>query len=394
MDHKLFTVLEVTVIGGLILAVMYFGGVFDSKPAPTLVIPTSTQGATANVPTSTPAPTRPPTRTPRPTPIPSLTPTTPPLVKATGLIAFETTRDGNTEIYSIQTDGSGETNLTHNPADDYNFIWSPDGSQIAFFSTRTGWLEVFVMDADGSNVRQLTQLEGKNAVYNPPLSWSPDGRYLLGIQSQVWGSPHTDSLQTLNLIYADGSGGWVSLYEARNGYLWQPRWSPDNRHISLSIQDDHGCRVVTAQVANLGDIPLPLQPITRNCVELSWSPDGSQIAYPEGIIYIVAPDGGEQSKIWEYSNAYGYISWAPDGQHLLYGNSNGEIDAISIDGVRHIDLNLSYWDAPGWAPDGQWLAYVGEGLKDVGILNIYDPDNRILLTDTNNNFAPQWQPRP
>ena len=31
-------------------------------------------------------------------------------------IAFSSDRDGNTEIYVMKADGSGQTNLTHNPA--------------------------------------------------------------------------------------------------------------------------------------------------------------------------------------------------------------------------------------------------------------------------------------
>jgi Tol biopolymer transport system component len=34
--------------------------------------------------------------------------------------------------------------------------WSPDGTQIAFESDRDGDSEIYVMNADGSNVRQLT----------------------------------------------------------------------------------------------------------------------------------------------------------------------------------------------------------------------------------------------
>ena len=36
------------------------------------------------------------------------------------------------EIYVMNSDGSNESNLTNNPASDYNAKWSPDGSKIVF----------------------------------------------------------------------------------------------------------------------------------------------------------------------------------------------------------------------------------------------------------------------
>ena len=44
---------------------------------------------------------------------------------AAGKIAFMSDRDGNDEIYVMNADGSGQTNLTNNAAGDYHPAWSP-----------------------------------------------------------------------------------------------------------------------------------------------------------------------------------------------------------------------------------------------------------------------------
>src|SRR2546422_3511079 len=42
-------------------------------------------------------------------------------------LAFLSSRDGNYEVYVMNADGSAQTNLTNNAADDYAPAWSPDG---------------------------------------------------------------------------------------------------------------------------------------------------------------------------------------------------------------------------------------------------------------------------
>ncbi len=45
-------------------------------------------------------------------------------------------RDGNYEIFLMNADGSGQTNVTNNSAQELDPTFSPDGSKIAFRSNR------------------------------------------------------------------------------------------------------------------------------------------------------------------------------------------------------------------------------------------------------------------
>lgn len=97
----------------------------------------------------------------RPFDVTELLPTTPLLYLSPDgsryVMALEV--DGQTDIFVINTDGSGLTNLTRQPANDAAPIWSPDGRYIAFVSNRGGlpWLrQLYVMRADGSDVRLVS----------------------------------------------------------------------------------------------------------------------------------------------------------------------------------------------------------------------------------------------
>jgi Tol biopolymer transport system component len=83
-----------------------------------------------------------------------------------GKIAFTSDRDGNTDIYVMNAqDGSNQTNLTLDPAFDFDPSWSPDGTKIAFTSDRDGNTDIYVMNAqDGSNQTRLTDNAASDAL--------------------------------------------------------------------------------------------------------------------------------------------------------------------------------------------------------------------------------------
>jgi len=72
-----------------------------------------------------------------------------------GRVYFTSTRDGNSEIYSASTNGSGVRRLTRNPAIDVSPTCGP-GGQIAFVSDRHGGPQIFVMSSDGGGARRVT----------------------------------------------------------------------------------------------------------------------------------------------------------------------------------------------------------------------------------------------
>jgi WD40 repeat protein len=100
-------------------------------------------------------------------------------------LAFQSNRAGNWDIFTLRADCDPAApdaaqrcdvrRLTDDPADDMLPAWSPDGRNIAFVSTRDGNPELYVMDSRGQNQRRLT--------FNPSgdwrPAWLPDSRHLV-----------------------------------------------------------------------------------------------------------------------------------------------------------------------------------------------------------------------
>ena len=123
-------------------------------------------------------------------------------------IAFMSRRDGNPEIYMMNADGSGLTNLTNNAAGDEHPVWSPDGTKIAFVSRRDGNQEIYVMNADGTGQTRLTN----NAVRDDYPAWSPDSEKIA-----------FDSNAEIYVMNADGTGLTNLTNNAADSY---PAWLP------------------------------------------------------------------------------------------------------------------------------------------------------------------------
>ena len=74
-------------------------------------------------------------------------------------IVFRSERDGNSEIYLMEADGSGQRNLTRHPGHEAWPSWSNHGDHIAFVSDRDGTSELWVMAGDGSSPHRLSALK-------------------------------------------------------------------------------------------------------------------------------------------------------------------------------------------------------------------------------------------
>src|SRR6266702_1791405 len=156
----------------------------------------------------------------------------------TGKIAFTSNRDGNSEIYVMNADGTGATRLTNNAAIDGDPAWSPDGTRLAFTSTRDGNYEIYVMNADGSGVTRLTN--DPNQDRHP--AWCGTR---IAFQSDRYLPPFYD----IYVMNDDGTGPTrLTISNASSDEY--PAWSPSCNRIAYSYDPNSSAASINAMNAD------------------------------------------------------------------------------------------------------------------------------------------------
>ncbi|NWF51889.1 MAG: Tol-Pal system beta propeller repeat protein TolB [Nitrospirae bacterium] len=127
-------------------------------------------------------------------------------------IAFVSDRGGTPQIYIIRKDGSDIRRVTFEGSYNTSPNWSSRGDKITF-TGRRGANQIFTINPDGTGLTQLTS-EGNNE--DP--SFSPDGRYITF-------SSDRDGIKGIYFMRANGEA--QRRITPKNLRAFSPRWSPN-----------------------------------------------------------------------------------------------------------------------------------------------------------------------
>ena len=334
-------------------------------------------------------------------------------------IAFTSNRDGNDEIYVMDTDGSRVTRLTDNDASDRDPVWSPDGARIAFSSNRDGDREIYTVAAEGGHLRRITD----NKALDRAPAWSPDGA-LIFYHSHADGEvrfvaasadgmsltgdhttrfppvepPSAVDCDDLDRSFRQdaGAGGPVAPTGLRPVYRFG--WSPDCRLVLRIGDRADGYGIVTTALDGL-----LIQWLTDDGYWYSnpvWSPDGSRIAFESDRdgsyeVYVMDGDGTNVSRLTNLNARQSSPAWASDGSMIAFVRGK-EIWTIRADGtgLGKLTNNIYNDGTPTWSPDGTTIAFTSnrDGDNEIYTMNPDGTNTRQLTHNTTDDRNPVWSP--
>jgi Tol biopolymer transport system component/predicted Ser/Thr protein kinase len=297
-------------------------------------------------------------------------------------------------------------------------------SEVAVHSIATGERRNLVQG--GTNPRyapsgHLVYAQGGNLMAVPfdPQRLAVDGAAVPVVEG-VLQSPLTGAAQysfsgTGSLVYVSGGAlgaesrlVWVNrigveqpLAAPTHAYF-EPRLSPDGRHVAVVIQGPED---------DIWLYDLSREALSRFTFEGTtngapvWSPDGKRIAFisnKEGPFNIFGQradgSGGlERLNIGEYTQAP--MSWSPDGQLLAFVEQNPttgyDIWVLRLgDHKAQSFLRTSFneW-LPRFSPDGRWLSYSSDesGRNEIYVQPYPGPGGKWQIS-TEGGTEPVWNP--
>ena len=212
-------------------------------------------------------------------------------------LTFQSYRDGKSEIYVMNADGSNQTNVTHDPNHNYDPVWRPDGMGVTFVSARDDRdrrYELYFVNTDGT-MREIVGLTSYDSLSSP--FWFPVGStigYLyVGQSSQVVG-PVVCTLTPGHIVCEGDYFG--TLYTAGN--VTCPVWSPEGSKLAFVSNAEGKKDIYVANTRSSSESPKRLTSslMGEGATMPAWSPDGAEIIFTadwtgNAEIYIMNADG-------------------------------------------------------------------------------------------------------
>ncbi|MYD36803.1 MAG: hypothetical protein F4X20_07360 [Dehalococcoidia bacterium] len=148
-------------------------------------------------------------------------------------VYFQSDRNGNWDIYSIQHDGTMEAQVTDHPADDLYPVVNSDGTKVAFIRRSGNATDVILVDTEEGNEINLTNGRAGGTIES--ITWYPEGdRLLVTLWTMGLASGRPQLYWMGEEGMADDDTGMHLLGQDTAYSYWNPRMNAAGEEIAVS----------------------------------------------------------------------------------------------------------------------------------------------------------------
>ena len=245
----------------------------------------------------------------------------------------------NSELFVMNSDGTEKKQLTITNNRETNPVWINDGDKIAFLGNETGTSQIWSMNPDGGGMTQISNIDGGINGF----SMSPDGKKVLFVKD-------VKSIETAPDRYTDLPQASGRIVDDLMYKHWD-HWVESVPH--PFIADLNGSSLSNIKDIMEGELyESPLAPF-GGMEQLAWSPDSKTIAYTSrkktgkeyavstnSDIYFYNIETGETTNMTEGMMGYDINPhFSPDGTMLAWQSM--ERDGYEADKNRLFIMNIS-----------------------------------------------------
>ncbi len=198
---------------------------------------------------------------------------------------------------------------------------APTGAKVAWLLNERGQRNLWAASGPAWKAQKLTNFSQDDGQEIGEVAWSPDGAYLLFTHGGDFEMGRENPNPSMMLTKPDQS-------------IWSVKLDGNP---AQKLTEGHGAAI---------------------------SPKGDLVAFLRaGQIFWMKPNGGDVVSVAAQLGNAGDLTWSPDGSSLAFVSSRKEHSFIGVynlseKSIRYLDPSVDSDNSPAWSPDGVSLAFI------------------------------------